>query len=196
MASYDEALDLSLTLSVDTKQSNQQVRGFVVLPHGRGKTVKVLVFTKGEQEKELKAVGADYIGDDDLIDKIKGGWLNFDRVIASPDRMAKVSKIAKILGPKGLMPNPKLGTVTNELVKAVKAEKMGKVSFRADKNGIIHASFGKLSHGVSKLKENFDVLFKAILKAKPASSKGQYLKKLVLSSTMGPGLNIDLKSLV
>ena len=195
-AGFDEALDLSLSLGVDTKQSNQQVRGFVVLPHGRGKTVKVLVFSKGGQEKELKSAGADYVGDEDLIEKIKGGWLDFDTVISTPDMMARVSKVAKILGPKGLMPNPKLGTVTQDLVKAIKSEKMGKAPFRADKSGIIHASIGKLSFGVSGLKENFDVFFKAVLKARPASQKGHYLKKLVLSSTMGPGLMIDLKSLV
>ena len=196
MAKFDEALDLSLSLGVDTKQSNQQVRGFVVLPHGRGKKVRVLVFSKSGQEKECKEAGADYVGEEDLIDKIKGGWLDFDTVIATPDMMARVSKVAKILGPKGLMPNPKLGTVTQDLVKAIKNEKKGKAPFRADKSGIIHVSVGKLSLGVSKLKENFDVFFKAVLKAKPASQKGHYLKKLVLSSTMGPGLRVDLKSLV
>ena len=194
-ASFDEALDLSMNLGVDTTKNNQQVRGFVVLPHGLGKKLKILVFSKAGQEAELKQAGADYVGDDDLIEKIKGGWLDFDRVITSPDMMPKISKLAKILGPKGLMPNPKLGTLTTDLLKAIKNEKMGKASFKADKNANIHTSIGKRSSGVLKLKENFDALVNAIVRAKPPSSKGQYLKKMVLSSTMGPGISLDVKSL-
>ncbi len=189
---FDESIDLALHLGVDPKQSQQQVRGAVSLPHGLGKDIRILVFAKGEKEQEAKEAGASFVGDEDLIDKIKGGWLDFDRAIATPDIMPLVSRVAKILGPRGLMPNPKTGTVTLDVKKAVAAEKKGKLNFRIDKNGIVHASFGRGSLGVEKLKENLLVILAAILKAKPDKSKGVYLKKLTISSAMGASVNLDL----
>ena len=194
-AKFDESVDVSLCLGVDTKQSDQQVRGFVALPHGLGRKVRILVFAKGESEEEAKKAGADYVGAEDLIEKIKGGWMDFDRVISTPDMMPLVSKVAKILGPKGLMPNPKLGTVTKKVAEAVETEKKGKASFRADKNGVIHSSIGRRSMGYENTKENFLVFLKAVMQAKPSSSKGVYLKKVVLSSTMGPGVLTDVNEL-
>ena len=191
-ATFDESIDVSLCLGVDTKQSDQQVRGFVALPHGLGRTVRILVFAKGESEEEAKKAGADYVGAEDFVDKIKEGWMDFDRVISTPDMMPLVSKVAKILGPKGLMPNPKLGTVTMKVAEAVETEKKGKASFRADKNGVVHSSIGRRSMGYEGMKENLLVFLKAVLRAKPSSSKGVYLKKVILSSTMGPGILADV----
>ena len=189
---FDESIDLALHLGVDPKQSQQQVRGAVSLPHGFGKDIRILVFAKGEKEQEAKDAGANFTGDEELINKIKEGWLDFDRTIATPDIMPLVSKVAKILGPRGLMPNPKTGTVTFDIKKAVQAEKKGKLNFRIDKNGIIHASFGRRSLGIESLKENLLVILTAVLKAKPDKSKGVYLKKLTISSTMGVGIELDL----
>lgn len=190
-AKFDESVDVALRLGVDPKQSDQQVRGAIALPHGLGKNVKVVVFAKGPKETEAKNAGADFVGADDLVAKIQGGWLDFDKCIATPDMMATVSKVAKILGPRGLMPNPKVGTVTMNVGEAVTAEKKGKLDFRVDKAGIVHAGIGKKSMGDTKLRENFLTLLGAIMKAKPASSKGIYLKTISAASTMGPGVKID-----
>lgn len=190
-AKFDESIDVAIKLGIDPKQSDQQVRGAIALPHGLGKAVRVIVFAKGPKENEAKAAGADFVGADDLVAKIQGGWLDFDKAIATPDMMATVSKVAKILGPRGLMPNPKIGTVTMNVGDAVTAEKKGKLDFRVDKAGILHAGIGKKSMGDSKLKDNFMSLMGAVLKAKPSSSKGVYLRGISLSSTMGPGLRVD-----
>ncbi|MBS1972169.1 MAG: 50S ribosomal protein L1 [Bdellovibrionales bacterium] len=190
-AKFDETIDVALRLGIDPKQSDQQVRGAIALPHGLGKTVKVVVFAKGPKEAEAKNAGADFVGADDLVAKIQGGWLDFDKCIATPDMMATVSKVAKILGPRGLMPNPKVGTVTMAVGEAVTAEKKGKLDFRVDKAGIVHAGIGKKSMGDAKLRDNFLTLMGAILKAKPASSKGIYLQSIAVSSTMGPGMKLD-----
>lgn len=190
-AKFDESIDVALRLGIDPKQSDQQVRGAIPLPHGLGKDVKVVVFAKGPKEAEAKAAGADFVGADDLVAKIQGGWLDFDKCIATPDMMATVSKVAKILGPRGLMPNPKIGTVTMNVAEAVTAEKKGKLDFRVDKAGIVHAGIGKKSMGDAKLRENFMTLLGAIVKAKPASSKGIYLRTISVASTMGPGVKIE-----
>lgn len=190
-AKFDETIDVAIRLGIDPKQSDQQVRGAVPLPHGLGKSVRVLVFAKGPKEAEAKAAGADFVGADDLVEKINGGWLDFDKAIATPDMMATVSKVAKVLGPRGLMPNPKVGTVTMNVGETVKAEKRGKLDFRVDKAGIIHAGIGKKSMGADKLKDNLQALLGAIVKAKPASSKGIYLQGITVSSTMGPGVKLD-----
>jgi large subunit ribosomal protein L1 len=190
-AKFDETIDVALRLGIDPKQSDQQVRGAVALPHGLGKNVKVVVFAKGPKEAEAKNAGADFVGADDLVAKIQGGWLDFDKCIATPDMMATVSKVAKILGPRGLMPNPKVGTVTMNVGDAVTAEKKGKLDFRVDKAGIVHAGVGKKSMGDTKLRENFLTLLGAIVKAKPASSKGIYLRTISVASTMGPGVKVD-----
>jgi len=190
-AKFDETIEVALRLGIDPKQSDQQVRGAIALPHGLGKTVKVVVFAKGPKEAEAKNAGADFVGADDLVAKIQGGWLDFDKCIATPDMMATVSKVAKILGPRGLMPNPKVGTVTMAVGEAVTAEKKGKLDFRVDKAGIVHAGIGKKSMGDAKLRDNFLTLLGAILKAKPASSKGIYLKTIAVSSTMGPGVKLE-----
>jgi large subunit ribosomal protein L1 len=191
-AKFDESIDVALNLGVDPKQSDQQVRGAIALPHGLGKPVRVIVFAKGPKEQEAKAAGADFVGGDDLVEKINGGWLDFDKAIATPDMMATVSKVAKILGPRGLMPNPKVGTVTMNVADTVSAEKKGKLDFRVDKAGIIHAGIGRKSMGPQKLQENFLSFLGAVLKAKPASSKGIYLQALTVSSTMGPGVKVDI----
>lgn len=191
-ARFEESLDIAVNLGVDPKQSDQQVRGAVALPHGLGKKIKVLVFARGAQEEEAKKAGADYVGAEDLLEKIKGGWLEFDKAIATPNMMATVSKVAKILGPRGLMPNPKLGTVTMKISEAIALEKKGKRSFRVEKAGVVHASIGRISMGLEKLKENYQVFLSALLKAKPPSSKGVYLKSISISSTMGPGIPIDV----
>ena len=191
---FDENVDVAIRLGVDPKQSDQQVRGSVSLPNGVGKNVRVLVFAKGPKEKEATEAGADFVGADDIVEKIKGGWLDFDKAIATPDMMATVSKVAKILGPRGLMPNPKIGTVTMNVADAVSAEKKGKCSFRVEKAGIVHAGIGKKSMGSDKLKENFLSLLHALTKAKPSSSKGVYLRKIDVSSTMGPGVAIDVSN--
>lgn len=193
-AKFDESVEVAVRLGVDPKQSDQQVRGAVSLPNGLGKEVKVVVFAKGPKEAEAKEAGADFVGADDLVDKIKGGWMDFDKAIATPDMMATVSKVAKILGPRGLMPNPKVGTVTMNVAQTVEAEKKGKLAFRVDKAGIVHASIGKQSMGAEKLQQNYVALVSALMKAKPASSKGVYLKGISMSSTMGPGLKLDVSN--
>lgn len=191
-AKFDESIDVSVNLGVDPKQSDQQVRGAIELPNGLGKKVRVIVFAKGEKDKEARAAGADEVGADDLVAKIQGGWLDFDKAIATPDMMVTVSKVAKILGPRGLMPNPKLGSVTFEVSKAVTAEKKGKMDFRVDKAGIIHASIGRKSMGAKALNENFLTFLGALVKLKPATSKGVYLQGMTISSTMGPGVKLDI----
>ncbi len=193
-AKFDETVDLAINLGVDPKKSDQMVRGTVQLPHGTGKTVRVLVFAKGEKEKEAEAAGADFVGGDDLVEKIKGGWMEFDSAVATPDMMGTVGKIGKILGPRGLMPNPKLGTVTMDVGKAVKEIKAGKVDFRVEKGGIIHVMVGKCSFSEAALEENTRSVVSALVKAKPATSKGRYMKKFSISSTMGPGIKVDLSS--
>jgi len=190
-AKFDETINVAIRLGVDPKQGDQQVRGAIALPHGLGKTVRVVVFAKGPKEAEAKAAGADYVGADDLVAKINEGWLDFDKAIATPDMMGTVSKVAKILGPRGLMPNPKVGTVTMAVGDAVTAEKKGKLDFRIDKAGIVHAGIGKKSMGAQKLKDNFDSLMAAVIKAKPSASKGVYLKSITVSATMGPGIKVD-----
>jgi large subunit ribosomal protein L1 len=188
-AKFDETVDVAIRLGVNPKHADQMVRGSVVLPNGLGKTVRVLVFAKGE--KENMEAGADYTGSDELIEKIKNGWLEFDRVIATPDMMGSVGKLGKILGPRGLMPNPKVGTVTFDVGRAVKELKAGKVEFRVEKAGIVHCPVGKVSFGPEKICENILALVEAIMKLKPASSKGTYLKGISLSTTMGPGIKVD-----
>lgn len=194
VAKFDEGIDVSVRLGVDPKQSDQQVRGAVALPHGLGKEVRVVVFAKGPKEAEAKEAGADYVGADDLVEKIKGGWLDFDKAIATPDMMATVSKVAKVLGPRGLMPNPKVGTVTMNVGQAVSTEKKGKLAYRVEKAGIVHASIGRKSMGADKLKDNYMALLGALLKAKPASSKGVYMRNISVASTMGPGIKVDVSS--
>lgn len=188
---FDESVDVAVLLGVDTRKNDQQVRGSVALPHGLGRKICVLVFAKDSAEEEAKKAGADFVGAEDMVEKIKQGWLDFDCVISTPDMMPLVSKVAKILGPKGLMPNPKLGTVTTKVAQAVEKEKKGTAAFRADKNGIIHSSIGRCSMGVDGIKENFLAFLKAVIKSKPSSSKGIYLKKIALSSTMGPSVLAD-----
>ena len=190
-ANFDETVDVAFRLGVDPRHADQMVRGTVVLPHGTGKSVKILVFAKGEKEKEATEAGADFVGAEDLIEKIKGGWLEFDKAIATPDMMGAVSKIGRILGPRGMMPNPKVGTVTFDVGKAVKELKSGKVEFRTEKTGIVHTSIGKKSFGKDKLRENFLTLLDTLIRMKPASSKGSYLKGIALSTTMSPGVKID-----
>lgn len=191
-AKFDESVELHVKLGVDSKQADQQVRGTIVLPHGTGKTKKVLVLARGEKATAAEAAGADYVGDDDMIAKIASeNWLDFDTVVATPDMMPALGRIAKILGPKGLMPNPKAGTVTQDTAKAVAEIKAGKVEYRLDKNNIIHTSIGKVSFGKEKIKENYTVLMDAIVKAKPAAAKGTYLKSVAVSTTMGPGIKIE-----
>ena len=189
---FDESVDVAFTLGVDPKQSDQQVRGSVALPFGLGKEVKVLVFAKGPKEKEALEAGAHFVGGMDLVEKIQGGWLGFDKAISTPDMMVTVSKVSKILGPRGLMPNPKVGTVTMNVKGAVEAEVKGKCSFRVEKSGIVHAVIGRKSMGVEKLQENYKGLVQALMKLKPASSKGVYLRQVSLSSTMGPGVFVDV----
>jgi len=192
---FDETVDLAVNLGVDPRKSDQMVRGTVVLPHGIGKKVRVLVFAKGEKEKEATDAGADYVGAEDLVEKITKGWLDFDKSVATPDVMGLVGKLGKILGPRGLMPNPKLGTVTFDVAKTVKEIKAGKVEYKAEKAGIVHVPIGKVSFDADKLFENAKTIINSIIKAKPATSKGKYLKKLSISSTMGPGIDVDVASL-
>ena len=189
---FDETVDLAVNLGVDPKKSDQMVRGTVVLPHGIGKKVRVLAFVKGEKAKEAADAGADYVGAEDFIEKINGGWLEFDKAVATPDLMGMVSKLGKILGPRGLMPNPKTGTVTFDIGKAVKEIKAGKVDYKTEKAGIVHVPIGKVSFDSQKLYENAKTVLDAIVRAKPASSKGKYLKKLSVSSTMGTGVSVDV----
>jgi len=191
-AKFDETVDVAVKLGVDPRHADQMVRGAVVLPNGLGKDVRVLVFAKGEKEKEALEAGADFVGADDLVAKIQAGWFDFDTAIATPDMMGVVGKIGKLLGPRGLMPNPKVGTVTFEVARAVKESKAGKVEFRVEKAGIVHAPVGKVSFAADMLKGNLLALVEALVKAKPSAAKGTYIKKISLSSTMGAGLNIDI----
>ena len=188
---FDESVDVAIRLGVDPKKPDQMVRGTVLFPHGTGKEVKVLVFAQGEKEKEAREAGADYVGAEELVEKISKGWLEFDKAIATPDMMKLVSKLGKILGPRGLMPNPKVGTVTFDVGKAVKEIKSGKVEFKVDKAGNLHVPVGRVSFGHEKLMENILTLLDSVMRAKPASSKGTYLKGLALSTTMGPGIKVD-----
>jgi large subunit ribosomal protein L1 len=188
---FDETLDIAVNLGIDPKKSDQNVRAAVVLPHGIGKTVRVLAFAQGDKVQEAKDAGADYVGGDDLAEKINGGWLDFDAVVAAPDMMKVVGKLGKVLGPRGLMPNPKVGTVTMELSKAIREMKAGKVEFRIEKAGILHSSVGKLSFGTEKLRENIKAFMDAVVKAKPQTAKGLYIKKVTLSSTMGQGVKVN-----
>ncbi len=190
-AKFDETVETAIRLGVNPAHADQMVRGSVVLPNGLGKSVRVLVFAKGEKEKEALDAGADVVGADDIVEKIKAGWLEFDRVIATPDMMGSVGKLGKILGPRGLMPNPKVGTVTFDVAKAVAELKAGKVEFRVEKAGIVHSPVGKVSFGADKLMENILAIVETIIKLKPASSKGTYLKSIAVSSTMGPGIKVD-----
>lgn len=190
-AKFDETVDLAFRLGVDPRHADQMIRGALALPSGTGKSVVVVAITSGSKVDEATAAGADFAGGDDIITKIAGGWLDFDRVIASPDMMSKLGKVARLLGPRGLMPNPKLGTVTTDIAGAVKEQKAGKVEYRTEKTGIVHIPIGKSSFTVEQLKANYSAVLTAIVKAKPASAKGTYIKSLTLSTTMGPGIKID-----
>lgn len=191
VAKFDESVDISVRLGIDAKQTDQVVRGAVSLPHGTGKKTRILAFVKGGKESEAKDAGADFVGGEELVEKIQGGWMDFDKVVATPDMMATVSKLGKVLGPRGLMPNPKLGTVTFEVGQAIKELKAGKVEFRNDKAGVVHAAIGKVSFGPDKILDNVSVFMTALQKAKPAGSKGHYFKSICISSTMGPGIRVD-----
>jgi large subunit ribosomal protein L1 len=188
---FDESVEVSLRLGVDPKQADQVVRGTVLLPHGTGKKIRVLALAKGEKEKEALGAGADFAGADEYVEKITGGWMDFDAIVATPDMMGAVGKLGKILGPRGLMPNPKAGTVTFDVAKAVKDLKAGKIEYRVDKAGIIGAAIGKISFGENQIKENAETFLAAIVRAKPAAAKGAYLRSATLSSTMGPGVRLD-----
>ena len=192
---FDETVDLAIRLGVDPKRADQMVRGTTVLPHGTGRKVRIAVFAKGEKEQEARQAGADYVGSEDLLEKVKGGWLEFDSAIATPDLMGSVGKLGKVLGPRGLMPNPKTGTVTFEVGKAIQEIRKGRVEYKVDKAGIVHVPIGKVSFGSQKIKENAQAVFDSIIKAKPASSKGRYMKSATLSSTMGPGIPLDSASI-
>lgn len=191
VAKWDETIDVAVRLGVDPKQGDQMVRGVAALPHGLGKKVRVIVFAKGEKQKEAREAGAEEVGAEDLIEKIEKGWLDFDKTIATPDMMGLVSRLGKVLGPRGLMPNPKLGTVTFDLAKAIESVKAGQVEYKVDKAGIVHAPIGKSSFGKDKLKDNMTTLMDSIIRAKPATSKGVYLRSVTLSTTMGPGIKLD-----
>ena len=196
-AKFDETVELHVRLGVDSRHADQQVRGAVVLPHGTGRTKRVLVLAKGPKADEAKEAGADFVGDDDLIEKIqKENWFDFDVIIATPDMMGKLGRLGKVLGPKGLMPNPKAGTVTMEVTKAVNDVKAGKIEYRLDKSNIIHCPIGKVSFGQEKLEENLKTVMTAIIKAKPAAAKGQYIKSCSLSSTMGPGIKVNAQKFI
>ena len=190
-AKFDETVEIHIRLGVDSRHADQQVRGAIVLPNGTGKTVRTLVFARGDKAEAAKAAGADYVGAEDLVAQIQGGWFEFDVVIATPDMMGVIGRLGKVLGPKGLMPNPKAGTVTPDPAKAVVEAKAGKIEYRLDKTNIIHCPIGKASFGAEKLAENFNTLMSAIIKAKPAAAKGQYIKSCVVASTMGPGIKVN-----
>jgi large subunit ribosomal protein L1 len=190
-AKFDESVEVAARLGVDPKKADQQIRGAVVLPHGTGRTQRVLVFAKGDKIKEAEAAGADYVGDEDLINKITQGWFEFDVIVATPDMMAQVGKLGRVLGPKGLMPNPKTGTVTFEVGKAVQEIKAGKIEYRVDRDGNIHVPVGKVSFDTSKLVENFATVMDTLMKAKPAAAKGTYVRNVAVSSTMGPGIKVN-----
>ncbi|TCS94215.1 50S ribosomal protein L1 [Hazenella coriacea] len=190
-AKFDETVEAAFRLGIDTKKADQQVRGAVVLPHGTGKTKRVLVFAKGEKAKEAEQAGADFVGDDEMINKVQQGWLDFDVVVATPDMMGQVGRLGRTLGPKGLMPNPKTGTVTFEVAKAIQEIKAGKIEYRADKAGNVHAAIGKASFSIEQLGENLQTLTDALVKAKPAAAKGTYMKSVTVSSTMGPGVTVN-----
>jgi large subunit ribosomal protein L1 len=190
-AKFDETVEMSLCLGVDPKRADQMVRGTTVLPHGTGKKIRILVIAKGEKEQEAREAGADYVGGDDLLQKIQDGWLDFDSVIATPDMMGAVGRMGKVLGPRGLMPNPKTGTVTFEVGKAIQEIRKGRVEYKVDKAGNIHVAVGKVSFQGQQIKDNAQAVFDSILKAKPSSSKGKYVKSATLSSTMGPGIHLD-----
>lgn len=190
-AKFDETMELAVRLGVDPRKADQMVRGTVALPHGVGKTVRILVFAKGEKEKEAREAGADFVGLEELVEKISGGWLEFDRAIATPDVMGQVGKLGKVLGPRGLMPNPKTGTVTFDIGRAVREFKAGKIEYRVEKAGIIHVPFGKASFTAAQLAENARSLLEAIARARPPTSKGKYMKGITISSTMGPGIPVD-----
>src|SRR3954453_22927949 len=191
-AKFDETVELAIRLGVDPRQADQNVRGTVTLPHGMGKPVRVLAFAKGEKEKEAQDAGADFVGSDDLIKKISEGWLDFDKAVATPDMMAAVGRIGKVLGPRGLMPNPKTGTVSTDIARAVKEIKAGKLEFRVDKAGIVHVPIGKASFAAEQLNDNATAVISSILRSKPASAKGNYIRGVTLSTSMGPGIKIDL----
>ena len=190
-AKFDETVDVAFKLGVDPRHADQMIRGAIALPAGTGKTTTVLVITSGEKIKEAEDAGADIVGSDDIIAKIQGGWMEFDRVIASPEMMGKIGRVARILGPRGLMPNPKLGTVTPNIANAVKEQKAGKVQYRTEKNGIVHVPIGKKSFGSDRLYENFKAIASVIVRSKPVSAKGTYLKSISVSTTMGPGVRVD-----
>jgi len=194
-AKFDETVDMAVNLGIDAKKTDQMIRGAIVLPHGTGKKVNVVVFAKGEKEKEARDAGADHVGAEDLIEKIQKGWLDFDKAVATPDIMGLVGKLGKVLGPRGLMPNPKLGTVTFDLAKAVKDIKAGKVEYKTEKAGVVHVPIGKVSFDKQKLVENAVAVIDSIIKAKPPTSKGKYLKKVAISSTIGPGVAVDASKL-
>lgn len=195
-AKFDETVDIAMRLGVDPKHADQMVRGTVVLPHGLGRSARVLVFAQGEKIREAEEAGADHVGGEELAKKIEGGWLDFEAVVATPDMMRVVGRLGKVLGPRGLMPNPKTGTVTADVAKAIQEIKAGKVEFRVDKTGIIHAPFGKRSFGAEKLHENAQALVAAVVKAKPSAAKGKYIKTVTVSTTMGPGVRVDESLLV
>ncbi|HXM71424.1 MAG TPA: 50S ribosomal protein L1, partial [Thermoanaerobaculia bacterium] len=190
-AKFNETVELSMLLGVDPKHADQMVRGTTVLPHGTGQTKRVLVIAQGDKQREATEAGADFVGGDEMVEKIQGGWVDYDAVIATPDMMRSVGKLGKVLGPRGLMPNPKTGTVTFDVAKALQEIKAGKVEFRVDKTGILHVPVGKLSFGVDQLEENAAALIGAVLKAKPSAAKGKYVRTMSLSSTMGPGIKVD-----
>ncbi|AKG75087.1 50S ribosomal protein L1 [Salinicoccus halodurans] len=192
---FDASVEVAFRLGIDTRKNDQQIRGAIVLPHGTGKSQRVLVFAKGDKAKEAEAAGADYVGEKEYIDKINGGWFDFDVIVATPDMMGEVGKLGRVLGPKGLMPNPKTGTVTMDVTKAVEEIKAGKVEYRAEKSGIVHAAIGKVSFDGEKLADNFQTIYDALQKAKPASAKGAYFKSVAVSSTMGPGIKVDLNAI-
>jgi large subunit ribosomal protein L1 len=194
-AKFDETVEMAIRLGVDPRQADQNVRGTVSLPHGMGKTVRVLAFAKGEKEKEAQEAGADFVGSDELIKKISEGWVDFDKAVATPDMMGAVGRIGKVLGPRGLMPNPKTGTVTVDIAKAVKEIKAGKLEFRVDKAGIVHVPIGKASFAPDQLIDNARAVLSAILRAKPASAKGNYVRGVTVSTTMGPGVKVDLSQI-